>query len=108
MPGARGPFFLPQPILLQLTFHFRQQVFDRQLLQVLCVEPFELGAVEYAVGAAYAFKREFLKQVFRPQVLFVSTGRPAEQGKEISERFGQEALAAVHIHVGRSVALGQS
>ena len=107
MPRARGPLFLPQPVPPQLPFHFRQQVFDRQLLQILRVEPFELRPVEHAVRAAYALQSEFLEQVFRPQELLIPAWRPAEQRQKISERFGQEALAPVHVYVRGSMAFGQ-
>src|SRR5712692_9935657 len=37
--GARGPLRPPQTAAPQFLFHFRQQVFDRKFLQILCVEP---------------------------------------------------------------------
>ena len=32
VPAARGPLFLPQAILLELAFHFRQQILNGQFL----------------------------------------------------------------------------
>src|SRR5205085_2452611 len=55
--GTSSPFGLPQAAALQFSFHFGQQFFDRQPLQILRVEPFEFGPVEDGVRAAYAFER---------------------------------------------------
>src|SRR5207245_11024107 len=40
------PFRLPQSSAGQLSFYVGQQFVNRQLLQVLRVEPFELGTIE--------------------------------------------------------------
>src|SRR5262249_22588913 len=107
VPGPRSPFLLPQSALSKLRFHLRQQFLDRQLLQILGVKPFQFGAIENGVGAAYAFEREFFQQLAGAQELFVAAGRPPEQGQEVAKRLRQESLGAVHVDVGRAVALGK-
>ncbi len=69
------------------------------------IEPFELGPVEHGVGAAHALKRKLLQQVFCPQKLFVSAGRPAQQREKITKRFRKKTLGAVHIYIGCTVTL---
>ena len=101
---SRSPLGLPQAAALQFFFDFGQQFLDRKPLQVLGVKPFELRPVEYRIGAAHALQREFVDQLLRAQKFFVSSGRPAQQRKKISERLRQETIGTVHIHVGRAVA----
>src|SRR5579885_1489705 len=73
---ARGPFVFPEAAALQLRFHFGQQVLDGELLQILRVEPFELGAVEDGVGAAHASSENFW---MRSLVRRNSSSPPADQ-----------------------------
>src|SRR5580704_12200771 len=106
MPGASGPLVLPQAAALQLRFYLRQQVIDRQPLQILRVEPFQLGPVENAVGAADSSERKSLDQIPGAQEFLVTTGRPSQQRQKIAKRLGKKTLGAVHIHIGGAVAFG--
>ncbi len=60
-----GPFLAPKLGAAQLRFDGGQQFLDRQFLQVLRVEPFELGAVEDGIGAADAGERKAAEQFVR-------------------------------------------
>src|SRR5271156_1259343 len=93
---------------LQFGPNLRQQIFDGHLLQILRIEPFELVAVEDAVGAAHAGEGKSFQQLGGAKKLLVSSGRPAEQCKEVAERFRQKSLGTVHVDVGSAVALREA
>ena len=108
MAGSGGPLVFPELAALQLRFDEREKLFDRQLLQVLRVEPFELGAIENAVDTADAFQRKPCEQLTGAKKFFVAAGRPAEQREKIAEGFRKKAFAAVHVDIGGAVALGEA
>src|SRR5215469_12694825 len=108
MSLAARPLPFPQSILLELPFNLRQQIVHRQFLQILRVEPFELGSIENTVRAADTFERKFLQQVGGTQKLFVAARGPADQGQKIAERLGQKSFSAVQVHVGRTMPLRET
>src|ERR1700739_13910 len=108
MAGSRGPLVFPESGALQLPFDVREKFFDGQLLQILCVEPLELGAIEDTVDATDAFQRKLFQQLAGAQEFFVAAGRPAEQRKKIAEGFRKKTFAAVHVDVGGAVTLGKA
>ena len=55
-----GPFRVPKAGSFQFGLNRRKQFVDRKLLQILLVEPFELGAVEYSIGPADTAQGEAL------------------------------------------------
>src|ERR1700758_1496881 len=108
MAGSRGPLFFPEFAALQLRFDVREKFFDGQLLQILCVEPFELGAIENTVDTADAFQRKLFQQLAGAQEFFIAASRPAEQREKIAESFRQKTLPTVHVDVGGAVTLGEA
>jgi hypothetical protein len=78
MPGAGGPLGFPQAAALQLRFHLGQQLFNRQFLQKLRVEPLQLGPIENAIRPADPGQRKFLDQFRGAQEFLVATWRPSE------------------------------
>src|SRR5882672_7129854 len=91
-----------------IRFHFGEQFLDRQFLQILRVEPFQLRPVKYSVRAANACERKLLDQVLCSNELLVAARRPSEQREKIPKRFRQESFRAVHVDVGRAVPFRQT
>src|ERR1700756_5396284 len=108
MAGSRGPLVFPEFAALQLRFDVGEKFFDGQLLQILCVEPFELGAIENTVDTADAFQRKLFQQLAGAQEFFIAAGRPAEQREKIAEGFWKKTFAAVQVDVSGAVALGEA
>ena len=96
-----------RPLRFEFAFDRGQEFIDGQLLQILLVEPFELGAIENGVGAADAGERESLDQFGGARNSELSP-RPAEQRQEIAKGLGQKTFVAVGAHAGGAVAFGEA
>src|SRR5260370_6947856 len=108
MAGSRSPFVFPEFADLQLPLYVGEKLFDRQSLQILRVEPFELGTIENTVGAAHASQREFFEQLAGAQEFLIAARRPADTREKFAECLAKKTFAAVHVDVGSAVALGKA
>src|SRR5579872_7362948 len=99
---------MPKARPLQFGANRRKQVFQRKLLQILLVEPFELGTVEDGIGSADTAEGEALDEIGGAKHFGIIAAGPTQQGEEIAESFGQKAFVAVGSHAGRAVALGEA
>ena len=77
-------------------------------MQILLVEPFELGAIENGIGSADAGKREALDQFGGAEHFSAIPAGPAEEREKIAESFRQEAFVAIGAHAGGAVAFGEA
>ena len=99
---------MPQAGFFELGLNRGKQFFNGKLLQILLVEPFELGAIENRVGSADAGEREALDQFGGAENFSAVAAGPAEEREKIAESLGQEAFVAIGAYAGGAVAFGEA
>jgi len=87
-----GPGLLPDPGALELLFDIGKEFVYLNLLQILRVEPFELGAIEDGIGATDAGEAEALDEITGANEFVVISRRPAEERQEIAEGLGEKTF----------------
>jgi hypothetical protein len=81
------------------------ELVDRQLVQVLLVEPGQLVEVEHRAAERDPVPREHLDHLLQRELLAVAAERPAHRAEEVEQRLGQDADVAVVVDRHRLLAL---